>query len=123
MCLYSCQSRKKATKDIVCYKILNCINGDLYSIYGKHKWEVGTLYEAERAKPSYYDDEIKFGYFHSYDKEIEINKYSLNSMQRVVRCIIPKGTYYYHGIHSDGREGYASKKLKVVHVFENNEDD
>ena len=117
MCLYSWQNRKKATKDIVCYKTLNCIKGKLHSIYGRHIWELDTVYEAERAKPNYYEDEITFGYFHSYDKMF--NQYSLSpGLQRYAKCIIPKDTYYYYGIHSDGHEGYASKKLKIVEIYD-----
>ena len=35
----------------------------------------------------------------------------------IVKCIIPKGSYYYYGYHQGGLFGYASKQLKIVEKY------
>lgn len=127
MCLYSWQKRKKSSKDIICYKVFICDKdgNNLTSRYrDAFKWIIGKLTKAERAKAGCIkrDGEITTGYFHSYEKAKEAIESILSpelyhergKSLLVYECIIPAGSYYYYGIHSDGREGYASKELIVV---------
>ena len=120
MCLYSWQKRKKATKDIECYKIVLIKNGVIHSKYHDKEWELNKLYEAENALPFRIksDGDVTSGYFHSYDSFEEVKRWAFCDKNEVVcKCIIPDGTYYYYGIHSDGHEGYASKKLKITEII------
>lgn len=123
MCLYSWKTKKKAENDIVCYKILKYDNNGILSspLQDSFKWELGKEYRAERATFSFFGD-ISKGYFHSYISEMTAFNAMHSSLgcfkkSRIFKCIIPKGTYFYEGIHSDGREGYASKCLKIVEML------
>lgn len=123
MCLYSWESKKKAENDIVCYKVIKYDDNGILSspIQGSFKWELGKEYRAERAIFSAFGC-ISKGYFHSYISEwaaFNAQHSSLGCFKetRIFKCIIPKGTYFYQGIHSDGREGYASKSLKIVEIL------
>lgn len=130
MCLYSWKTKKKAENDIECYKVLKYdSNGILSSLFqDSFKWEIGNEYKAERAK-YIYKRNIDSGYFHSYISEMTaldvynslIKDYNSGlgtfSELKILKCIIPKGTYFYEGIHSDGRDGYASKSLKIVEML------
>jgi hypothetical protein len=85
------------------------------------KWEIGVEYKADNAK-LIYDGEIHEGYFHTYDTfhAAEKSVFSMKGYFKkivICKCIIPKHTYFYHGIHSDGQEGYASKSLKIVEIL------
>lgn len=119
MCLYvsSKKNRKKAKEDIICYKVLNTKHGDLLSIFEHFKWTLGVEETAEKAT-DIWGDKIRDGYFHTYDNYFNAVKESLFPGFEVFECIIPKGTYYYKGRHSDSFEGYASKKLIVVKQLE-----
>ena len=97
-------------------------NGVLRSRYRSNfKWIVDKVYQADKAwTGSLRRGEIKEGYFHSYSK-VPINTLNTNPFfdvyslkECIYECIIPEGTYYYTGTHSDGMEGYASKYLKIV---------
>ena len=124
MCLYSWKAKKKAENDIECYKVLKYDqNGILSSPFQESfKWEVGKEYKDERAK-LLYRGEVNEGYFHSYNSYMTafnacVNDFNSKRRLIIARCIIPKGTYFYQGIHSSGgREGYASKSLKIVEVL------
>ena len=47
--------------------------------------------------------------FHSYQSPY---KYSLRA-DTIVKCVIPKGAYYFEGKHN-GRWGYASSQIKIL---------
>ena len=129
MCLYSWTSRKKAISDIICYKVFICDTEgrNLSSRYRRsYKWQMGKLTEAERAKAGSVkkESEIRSGYFHSYQKVRDAltspELYLTQTKVVVCKCIIPAGSYYYYGIHSDGKEGYASKKLIIdSYIYKN----
>lgn len=116
----------KATKDIVCYKYLIKKKGikDLMSPFTGFRWEAGKEYTADRSAPRFVSNNIKDGYFHSYEyKEAaefegeEFTHIRSHVEYRIVKCIIPKGSRYYKGIHTGGDGGYASKKIKIVEVL------
>jgi len=119
MCMLKLSSRLKASHDIVCYKVCICNADKIYSLHNNHFiWELNKEYEAERASPTRSKGNIFDGYFHSFDnieyaKDLAAHSYWVKYAM-VYKCIIPKGTYYYKGLHDDGRRGYASKKLKIV---------
>lgn len=120
MCLYKRGSRKRAKEDILCYKVLiyNIKESKYHSKFKKYEWEIGVEKEAGKTKPGCISKygEIGSGYFHSYKWAWAINSNGSTSEYKecIFRCIIPKGSYYYEGIHSDGIDGYASKKLKIL---------
>lgn len=123
MCLYPKGNLKKAKHDIVCYKVMFRTQANKYfSIYWDRldPWYEGKFKKAKYTRPLRYNSyvilgfgEIGDGFFHSYVNEI----ISCDDEMCVCKCIIPKKTYYFEGIHSDGNYGYASKKLKIVKVI------
>ena len=120
MCLYKRGNRKRAKKDIIAYKVLvyNRRDARFHSMYKNYIWDIGVEQEAKKARPGRIskDGEVGSGYFHSYKYAFAINisESTLDYKTCIFRCIIPKGSYYYEGFHSDGIDGYASKKLKIV---------
>ena len=60
---------------------------------------------------------LEEGFIHSFkNKEDAITFAKTKYGVDVVKCIIPKGTYYFEGINSDLTEGYASTQIKYVKV-------
>lgn len=118
MCLYPKYKLKKAKHDIVCYKVmLNKKSNIFYSIYWNtnEPWYIGEFKKGKHVwgRDFIFSGEIGSGYIHSYKDERDAIT-SCDDFLCVCKCIIPKGSYYYEGIHSDGKYGYASKKLKIV---------
>ena len=130
MCLLIQGNRRIAKEEIVCYKVLaewrNISTLKIVSIaslfHQGNKWELGVEQTAERAVPRWVKCQIEDGYFHSYkfqDRALTEKLWhpdnGVSSMTLgVYKCIIPKGSPYYYGVHSGGCEGYASKRLKVM---------
>lgn len=125
MCMLKLSSKLYAKEDIVCYKILRQMHiGDmttLKSLLNDYRWVIGKRERASRSKARY-DNKIYDGYFHSY-REIPkklphispfLDAMSVISIPVIYKCIIPKGSLYYEGIHSDALDGYCSKSLVVV---------
>lgn len=128
MCLVLAGRRKKAKEDILCYKVLKehlDINGDIKHLnspyFERYEWVLGKKASNEMPTPGEIDNnQIKGGYFHSFSKEKDALDESwwhiphFDERIGVYKCVIPKGSIYYCGEHSDGGEGYASKCLKIV---------
>lgn len=130
MCLLIQGNRRIAKEDIVCYKVLaewrNISTLEMTFItslfHQNNKWELGVEQTAERAVARWVKWQIEDGYFHSYKFQANASAerffhrdYDVPNMTfGVYKCIIPKGSPYYYGIHSGGNEGYASKRLKVM---------
>ena len=125
MCLTTfTKNPSKATKDIVCYKFLIRRAGQNYltSPYTCFRWKIGKEYTADRSAPRYVPGNIRDGYFHSYEykeaAEFEAKEFIDNRLDvmeyHIVKCIIPKGSRYYKGIHTGGGDGFASKKIIMV---------
>ena len=121
MCLRKISVKKRANKDIECYKIvrLGYYDGTFNSLFfPQQKWEIGVEYNAPRKSRNYPLNEINSGYFHSY-----ANKRAAMSFDNpfkncvLVKCIIPKGSTYYSGKNLDLASCFASKKLKVVEII------
>jgi hypothetical protein len=133
MCLTKEGCRRKATKDIECYKVLLEYNDNgvtrLFSpYYGYKEWEIGkTFINYERGySPTPNSHNVFGGYYHSYEnlqysyltsKDIERRQKTTKPRVVICKAIIPKGTYYYYGYHYGGYWGYASKELKIVEVL------
>ena len=109
---------KKATRDIVCYKF-PVKRLHLESPWTHFQWELNKEYKADRSGPRWSPRDIKDGYFHSYKTKDQAIRGAYEftgpaiDVTYVYECIIPKGTYYFEGIHSGGHQGYASKKIIV----------
>jgi len=118
MCLLKQSTRLKATKDIVCYKVCKCfVDESIHSFYfDEYKWKLNKVYEAEHAHIAYTSYSVYDGYFHTFASPEMANAMLVYPSARLFKCIIPKGTYYFKGIHQGGKDGYASKKLKIVEM-------
>ena len=122
---------KKAKEDIVCYKRLllpsipspkdnDCFISPFYAFV----WKLGEEYTAEKAtsikyEANYYGNwcKIENGYFHTFVHYKDCDDITNGLTDVIVKCIIPKGTYYYEGvINYSSHLGYASKHLKVIEV-------
>ena len=134
MCLYAKGKIKKAEEDIVCYKYLSLsigrneygdISSTWCSPYINIGWEIGKVKEISDNVPCYDYGCVTYGFFHTFknlnDTEAAKNHYDFwnNSGMKqlgVFKCIIPKGTLYYEGVHNSIQqyEGYASRKLLIV---------
>ena len=125
MCLYINNLKPKiADKDIICYKFVERTKtkGIYKSIYAGFEYIIRQLYTnninikdidnithfcLDIPIPMIYIGE---GMFHSYTN----TSYSLKSdpQYAMLKCIIPKGAYYYKGT-SDG-SCYASSQIKIL---------
>ena len=127
MCLITAQLEPKvADKDIICYKMVTKyrIKGVYLSEYQSFEYIIGILYtnnidiiHSEALLQTIYrkDTSLTGTYsisdfmFHSYQSPY---KYSIRA-DTIVKCVIPKGAYYFEGKHN-GRWGYASSQIKIL---------
>lgn len=123
MCLFTDQLEPKiADKDIVCYKMVtkSRIKGTYVSEYRRFKYITEKLYTnnidiknseivLKTISPLLGVYSISDFMFHSYQSPY---KYSLRA-DTLVKCIIPKGAYYFEGMHNRCR-GYASSQIKIL---------
>ena len=127
MCLTTYQLEPKvADKDIICYKMVTKyrIKGVYLSEYQSFEYIIRRLYtndidvkHSEALLQTIYrkDTSLTGTYsisdfmFHSYQSPY---KYSLRA-DTIVKCVIPKGAYYFEGKHN-GRWGYASSQIKIL---------
>lgn len=119
MCLLS-QWRfpKRATKDILCYKVLNKTTyGKLYTPFRFEMVTVPMLLKAKGSSFSFKAPYVKrAGYIHAFTIEplarIQANVYN----KCVVSCIIPKGTLY----HVDSTLGeICAKQMYIKEIIYN----
>lgn len=114
-----------AEEDIVCYKIVEKSDkGPLISISQRFEYILGKTYDNGIPDP----EKIPYrktlcgiglygGLFHSYSslKKRQLDK-DLKEVE--VKCIIPKGAYYFDGYVSGSlAEGYASSQIKIVEII------
>ena len=108
MCLYEIGKRKKAEKDIVCYKLLRNNDAPYNSCYTYQRGQINTSHL--RKNKNY--DNLSIG-LHSFvrkkDAEKECHAWNGKSYH-VVKMYIPKGAHYYEGFYSTFK-AYASNKL------------
>ena len=123
MCLITDQLEPKvADKDIICYKMVtkSRIKGVYISEYRRFKYITEKLYTNnidiknseivfKTISPLIGVYSISDFMFHSYQSPY---KYSLRA-DTLVKCIIPKGAYYYEGYFDDS-PSYASSQIKIL---------
>ena len=125
------QTSKVATKDIICYKYLHNLEDKLYTPVFENEIKIGNTYESKLIMRDEYDDKAITVGLHSYLNMKTIDnvtycKFVINHRDVIVECIIPKGSVYYTGYHSNKRcEGYASdtivyKRIVPVEEYINN---
>lgn len=133
---------KEATEDIICYKgvqvpyekwfkiktfVLRKLKRfkDYKTYFTEDRVTIGMTFVAmpelsqERLDWTKDNEEVlEAGFVHSFkNKEDAIAFAKARTYIDVVKCIIPKGTYYFEGINSDYTKGYASTQLKYVKVI------
>ena len=109
MCLYLKDNRltpEKASKDITCYKVLEKLNGMLFTPYRN------MLVQCEKITEEYFqytptDRHIDVG-IHSFSQESkaimrckELNNCIISRRYLVKKCIIPAGTPYWVGNNNE----------------------
>ena len=137
MCLIKTSKRKKANKPIVCYKVMNLIDGKNIVVNSLvhpkgSGYSVGDIIHASEKLSRYKFinrrkidklDELNGEVVHSYANSVDVNMYmSVYHHQPsvfpvVVECEIPKGESYWAGNMSDGRQyGSLSLRIKKAHT-------
>lgn len=115
---------KIAEEDLTCYKVVWYVDKRHYvSEYQYHHHHVGETYTADKFPLDYLDQSAKLngGVFHSYAKKnisLYIDKCGYGGAKRVIECIIPKGTPYWH---NESHNEYASTSIMVVREVEDKE--
>ena len=129
MCLQlDCLEPKIANKDIICYKIVEKtkIKGVYKSYFQEFEYVIRQLYTnnldikfVDRiiknlcpSYPHYGTYAIDEGMFHSYTNYMPFMLFSLPD-ETILKCIIPKGAYYYKG-YFDELPSYASSQIKIL---------
>lgn len=128
MCFYCTDiKRKKAKEDIVCYKEMQLTQGGIRSLYYPkdkvykpgdfitpacklfpisliHAWLIDNFIDC-------LEGEVVYAYDTKWFNERALRSFSLFS---VVKCIIPKGEYYWH----DTRTGHiVATKLQIKDIY------
>ena len=139
--LFCSKEEFKASKDITCYKlVIKNINEDGTCTYvspfqDEWVWETGKTYTDEISLYKWqYDKDrplhIGRGMFHTNRTLFAaklLKKWLMNEWSEkkknfaIAKCVIPKGTEMYKGWFAETPleiRNYASKKLKVVKIFD-----
>lgn len=133
MCLYIPVSETSALKptlaehDVPCYKFLNFKEGQLTSYFLKFPYEIGKCYTTEEdfsniAVGGIYFNVIDHGGFHSFIHSCDCHEdFSTireeNDEVVMVRCHIPKGSYYYQGEDMGGAPNYVSQSIVIDEII------
>ena len=125
MCLYINQLKPKiADKDIVCYKLVERtkIKGIYKSSFQRFEYVIRQLYTNNikiEFSHKLIKDKVLFGYsieegmFHSYASYLYPVILSPLPCGALLKCIIPKGAYYFEGYFDDS-PSYASSQIKIL---------
>ena len=125
MCLYVTHLEPKiADKDIICYKLVEKtkIKGIYKSYFQEFEYIIRQLYTNNiKIEFSYkfIKDRVLFGYFieegmfHSYASNLYPVILSPLPNCALLKCIIPKGAYYFEG-YFDESPSYASSQIKIL---------
>ena len=125
MCLVTTQLEPKiADKDIICYKLVEKTNikGIYKSSFQGFEYVIRQLYINNIKMEFSYKlikDKVLFGYsieedmFHSYASYLYPVILSPLPCGALLKCIIPKGAYYFEGYFDDS-PSYASSQIKIL---------
>ena len=118
MCFFiSSKSRKiqVANENIVCYKVCKNLNKEktkITSLYRDFRYTLHKSVQVESFGRSFMRETIHWG-LHSFIKfEDARATVSIREHEKVVKCIIPKGTKYYQN-----NSEYCSLKIKLIEVI------
>ena len=119
---------KIADKDIVCYKLVektkikgvykSCFQEFEYVIRQSYTNNLGIKFVDRIIKnlcpsyPHYGIYAIEEGMFHSYTNYMPFELFT-SLDETILKCIIPKGAYYYEG-HFNYYTSYASSQIKIL---------
>lgn len=133
MCLTLKSSKVRvhtATKDIVCYKILQ-MQYDMFhnpigyvTYYQRARVNIGETYTSKLVRFNYHLSNIRPDIgegLHSFRTLERAKQLWFGTSTRIAKCIIPAGSKYYVGRFDrtdDYRESYASDRLKYVEILE-----
>lgn len=109
--------KRLALTDKICYKFIKYdYKGRYVTPYQDFRVSIGKTYESKIRKTSF--NEIEEG-LHSF-ANYEDCKGKANTFYNcvVVKCIIPKGSWYYIGKFSNYKS-YSSNRLKYVEIINN----
>lgn len=136
---------QKATEDIVCYKVISFVWKERFETKTKilnrlcllKRYESYcqntpvTLGEISVAEPAYtkkqleeiskHGDMLDCGFIHSFKNKGDAIAFKKSQYFEeflvIVKCSIPKDTYYFTGLNNGNTDGYASCSLKYEKVI------
>ena len=124
MCFYRTSDYKKAETDIICYKVMELdYKNMLHSpIWNKHiSYRLGSKIKAAKKLSWFKKRNVQLiNTLPRFNGEVvhsfTTNKISITSgfPSVMVKCIIPKGEYYWENTHY---EEYASLSLKIIQIL------
>lgn len=110
--------KKKAKKDIVCYKILYKWGCTYRSQFQGFEYITGMMYNTELGKkvkdPVNKEWDIYQG-FHSYAYKMDSKPLYAETSKVCMQCRIPKGSYYYEGKFGMCKS-YVSESIIIDHI-------
>ena len=123
MCLFTKNKRQRATHDIVCYKKISVYNGRVLSPFMFHEIPMQVIEGKEPyiAKGKQMILEyglgsemmIGGGFIHTYEN-LSVAYRLAGEDDLIIKCVIPKGTYYFKGDDGNCHPSYAARKIKFI---------
>lgn len=119
MCLTNLTTKEPLTakKDIVCWKPVMIVGGEIFSLYRSFIYKLSKRYKTKILFAS--EDAVEEG-FHSYIKKRDCAVIVLLFGGTMVECIIPAGSKYYKGVfnHETLCPNYVSNQIIVKEIVE-----
>ena len=123
MCLISkWRFAKKASYDIVCYKVLDKMGDEYYTPYRDTIVDINRIFKAKGFSFSFFDPKEKGkGYIHTYATLHYAKEHVFEMACRnpvIFKCIIPKGTKYHISCNDSS---FCSKQInfeRIISIYE-----